>query len=83
MIVIVGCNKGSAAKTTTTNPILKDKERAEFLEFVSEFENFGILESIAHYRKVYRDVMAEGKSVIESNNELARNEVLSLVSEVF
>ncbi|WP_439328522.1 AAA family ATPase [Lonepinella sp. BR2357] len=67
----------------TTNPILRDKERNEFLEFVSEFEDFEILKSIAHYRKVYRDVMSDGRSVVETNNELAKNEVLSLMKEVF
>lgn len=67
----------------TTNPLLKEKERAEFIEFVGEFQEFKLLESVAHYRKVYRDVMSEGKSVLETSNELAKNEILSLLNEVF
>nr|WP_011270129.1 AAA family ATPase [Actinobacillus porcitonsillarum]CAH25819.2 ParA-like protein [Actinobacillus porcitonsillarum] len=67
----------------TTNPLLKDKERAEFIEFVSEFNDFEILNSVGCYRKVYRDVMSEGKSVLETNNEQAKNEVLCLIDEVF
>lgn len=67
----------------TTNPILKEKERAEFVEFVSEFKDFTILKSVGHYRKVYRDVMTEGKSVLETSNEQAKNEILGLIEEVF
>lgn len=67
----------------TTNPILKEKERAEFVGFVSEFNDFKILQSVGHYRKVYRDVMSEGKSVLETNNEQAKGEIQSLIGEVF
>lgn len=67
----------------TTNPLLRERERAEFIEFVGEFKEFKILNSVAHYRKVYRDVMSEGKSVLETSNELAQNEILSLLKEVF
>lgn len=67
----------------TTNPILKEKERAEFIGFVSEFKEFQILESVGHYRKVYRDVMSEGKSVLETNNEQAKSEIQSLIGELF
>ncbi|WP_174891484.1 AAA family ATPase [Candidatus Williamhamiltonella defendens] len=67
----------------TTNPILREKERAEFLDFVKEFKELIPLNSVAHYRKVYRDVMTEGKSVLESSNENAKYEVLSLLEEVF
>lgn len=67
----------------TTNPILKEKERAEFVEFISEFKDFTILKSVGHYRKVYRDVMTEGKSVLETSNEQAKNEILGLIEEVF
>ena len=37
----------------------------------------------ACYRKVYRDVMSEGKSVLETSNEKAKAEVLALLNEVF
>ena len=67
----------------TTNPLLKDKERAEFISFVNEFKDFKILNSIGHYRKVYRDVMSEGKSVLETNNEQAKKEIQSLIGELF
>lgn len=67
----------------TTNPLLRGNERNEFLQFVAEFEGILPLQSAACYRKVYRDVMPEGKSVLESTNEHARNEILDLMREVF
>ncbi|WP_072932319.1 AAA family ATPase [Nissabacter archeti] len=67
----------------TTNPLLRGNERKEFLDFVAEFEGITPLQSVACYRKVYRDVMSEGKSVLEAPNDQARNEVLALIEEVF
>ncbi|HEY3591698.1 MAG TPA: AAA family ATPase [Buttiauxella sp.] len=67
----------------TTNPILQGTERKEFLDFVAEFEGMQPLESVACYRKVYRDVMSEGKSVLETTNQKAISEVTSLLDEVF
>ncbi|AWK15579.1 AAA family ATPase (plasmid) [Candidatus Fukatsuia symbiotica] len=67
----------------TTNPILRGNERVEFLEFVKVFEDLIPLNSVACYRKVYRDVMSEGKSVLETCNENAKTEVTSLLDEVF
>ncbi|MBS0970707.1 chromosome partitioning protein ParA [Chimaeribacter arupi] len=67
----------------TTNPLLRGNERKEFLDFVAEFEGITPLQSVACYRKVYRDVMSEGKSVLEAPNDQARSEVLALIEEVF
>lgn len=67
----------------TTNPLLRGSERNDFLEFVEEFQGITPLRAIACYRKVYRDVMSEGKSVLETPNEHARNEVLALIEECF
>ena len=67
----------------TTNPLLKGNERHEFLEYVREFEGLIPLTATACYRKGYRDVMSEGKSVLETSNEKAKAEVLALLNEVF
>lgn len=67
----------------TTNPVIKGNERHEFLEFVSDISGVVPLNSVSSYRKIYRDVIPEGKSAVESDNENARNEVLALVEEVF
>ncbi|WP_336768980.1 AAA family ATPase [Pantoea endophytica] len=67
----------------TTNPILMGNERNEFLGFVAEFEDLTALKAVGRYRKIYRDVISEGKSVIESENDKAKSEVFELVQEVF
>ena len=67
----------------STNPSVKETEQREFLEYVSQFEEFQPLESISYYRKVYKDVIPIGQSVLEYGNEQAIQEVQSLIAEVF
>ncbi|MEY8709852.1 chromosome partitioning protein ParA [Mangrovibacter phragmitis] len=67
----------------TTNPLIRGNERYEFLEYIKEFPEITPLNAIACFRKVYRDVMPQGKSVMETSNEQAKNEVLALIKEVF
>jgi chromosome partitioning protein len=67
----------------TTNPVLQGNERFEFLEYVKEFDTLTLLESVGCYRKVYRDVMSQGLSVLETENQKAREEVHSLLREAF
>lgn len=67
----------------TTNPVLMGNERNEFLGFVAEFEDLTALNAVGRYRKIYRDVISEGRSVIESENDKAKSEVFELVKEVF
>ncbi len=65
-----------------TNPIVKKNERDEFQEFLLGYSSLRLLNSCCYYRKIYRDVMPLGKSVIESNNILATNEINELIKEV-
>lgn len=67
----------------STNPSVKVRERAEFLAYVSEFLSFQPLNSIGYYRKIYRDVMASGESVIEDFTSPASAEIESLIKEVY
>ena len=67
----------------STNPSVKETERREFLEYVGQFEEFQPLMSISYYRKVYKDVIPIGQSVLEYGNEQAIQEVQSLIAEVF
>ena len=67
----------------STNPAVKETERREFLEYVGQFEGFQPLASISYYRKVYKDVIPTGQSVLEYENEQAIQEVQSLIAEVF
>ena len=66
-----------------TNPSVKDTERMEFTEYLNDFENLTLLNSSCFYRKVYRDVIPLGKSVIESSNLVAAEEINNLVKEIF
>jgi chromosome partitioning protein len=67
----------------STNPKVKEVERAEFLEYLTAFPDIQVLESRSFDRKIYRDALAKGLSVIECDNGQARLEVDSLVREVF
>lgn len=66
-----------------TNPVVRNTERTEFCEYLQDFTNLKLLESCCYYRKVYRDVMPLGKSVVESNNAVASREINDLIREVF
>ncbi|MGZ7230692.1 hypothetical protein ACXWOM_09540, partial [Streptococcus pyogenes] len=55
----------------STNPAVRETERREFLEFLSEFPEIQPLESVGFYRKAYKDVMPFGKSVLEGDNAQA------------
>jgi chromosome partitioning protein len=67
----------------STNPLVKAKEKIEFKEYLKDFTEFSLLESSCYYRKIYKDVIPIGKSVLESENDLAKKEILSVVKEVF
>lgn len=65
-----------------TNPLIQGNERNDFIEYVSEIKNVELLNSIAYYRRIYRQSYSDGLSVIETNNENAKNEVNELVDEL-
>ncbi|KAF8818042.1 ParA family protein [Rickettsia endosymbiont of Cardiosporidium cionae] len=65
-----------------TNPTVREKERSDFGNFLSDYPEVKLLNSCLFYRKIYRDTMPYGKSVIESKNIQAKNEVLELMKEV-
>ena len=67
----------------STNPSVKANERTEFLDYVRQFEGFVPLDSIGYYRKAYKDVIPLGLSVLEYENDSAKEEITSLISEVF
>ena len=66
-----------------TNPTVRKNERQAFKNYLNDFPDLILLDSCCYYRKIYRDVMPLSKYVIESNNELANQEILSLAKEVF
>ena len=66
----------------STNPAVEPKERQEFLMFMRDFPEFGVFSAVGHYRKVYRDVTSDGRSVIETGNLNATAEIETLLDEV-
>lgn len=67
----------------TTNPVLRGTERAEFLRYLDDFPTLPSLNSINCERKIYRDVVPLGKSVLEGTNKAAIDEVNQLIEEVY
>lgn len=67
----------------STNATVKDKERSEFLAYLAEFPEFQVLNSIGYYRKIYKDVIAEGRSVLEVGKTPAADEVRALLMEIY
>ncbi|MEW9890044.1 MAG: AAA family ATPase [Candidatus Symbiodolus clandestinus] len=66
----------------STNPSVKTSERREFMEYLSNFKEFTILNSVGYYRKIYKEVVSEGKSVLEANNQQAKEEIECLAKEI-
>lgn len=67
----------------STNPKVAPTNKQEFRDFVKEFNDFELLDSISCYRKIYRDVMSDGISVLEQNiDEKAKKEAADFISEV-
>lgn len=67
----------------TTNPVLRGTERSEFLRYLADFPTLPALAAINCERKIYRDVVPVGKSVLESDNKKAIDEVNQLIQEVY
>lgn len=67
----------------STNVKVKDRERAEFLEYLNEFPEFQVMKAIGYYRKVYKDAAAEGRSVLEVGDNPGADEIRALLNEVY
>jgi len=69
--------------TCHTNPRVKDREEAT--AFLSDFSKFKLLKTPIFYRKVYSDIISEGKGITEADNSkysVAINEFIHLAKEV-
>lgn len=67
----------------STNPKVREAERKMFTEYVSDLPELQCLEAVSYYRKVYKDAMSLGKSVLECDNPDAAAEVEALMKELF
>lgn len=61
---------------------VKGKEISQAREFLSDYSELKTLGAHIHDRKVYRDALSEGLSVIDMSDAKARGEILALISEV-
>ena len=68
----------------SANPLVKDTQQAKEIikNLISEFDNFYLAESTVTYRKIWADVVAEGKGISESNNKNAVTEFNQLIQEI-
>lgn len=64
-----------------TNPVIH--EILEAKEYLKDYPEIQLLESIIRDRKVYRDAMSDGLGVVEKDNDKAKEEILSIIREVF
>lgn len=68
----------------STNPMLQNKVQ-KFVNFLSEVElpqNVKLANTILHEREIYKNVIFDGKSVIELEDNKARDEVNALYKEL-
>jgi len=64
-----------------TNPMVQEAEEAR--EYLMDYPEIKLLNTIIRDRKVYRDAMSEGLGVVEMNNLKASEEIQSLIQEIF
>jgi chromosome partitioning protein len=57
-------------------------ELAEATDYLSDYQTLVPLRTVIYERKVYRDVIGQGRAVVESSNPLARKEIQDLVEEL-
>ena len=63
----------------------KSKEKELAQEYIEEFDEIELLDTVVHQRKAFRDAAKEGMGVIElpAQDEKATAEILSLYEEVY
>jgi len=63
-----------------TNPVIHESDDAR--EYLSDYPEIQMLNTIVRDRKVYRDAMSDGLGVVEMNNPKATQEIQALKEEV-
>lgn len=64
-----------------TNPVIHEADEAK--EYLQDYPEIQLLNTIIRDRKVYRDAMSEGMGVIEMDNPKAADEIRGLMGEIF
>jgi chromosome partitioning protein len=63
-----------------TNPVIKEVAAAK--EFLVDYPEFKLANTLVYDRKAYRDAISEGKSVLEWTDAKAKHEIEALVGEI-
>jgi len=63
-----------------TNPVINEKQEA--IEYLQDYQEISLLNTVIYDRKVYRDAMSNGIGVVETDNVKAKLEVQELVREI-
>lgn len=64
-----------------TNPVIHETEEAR--EYLQDYPEIQLLNTILRDRKIYRDAMSDGMGVVEMGNQKATEEIESLMKEIF
>jgi chromosome partitioning protein len=64
-----------------TNPVIKEADEAR--EYLKDFSEFALAETLIFDRKAYRDSIAEGQTALEWKDEKAAESIRLLIKEVF
>lgn len=64
-----------------TNPVVQEAEEAR--EYLQDYPEIQLLNTIIRDRKIYRDAQSEGLGVVEMDNPKATEEITSLMKEIF
>ena len=66
----------------STNSKVKESERQDFIDIISEYDQLTLLNSVGYYRRSYKKMIGEGKGATEWNDPIAEKEILDLVEEI-
>jgi len=64
----------------STNPVVNETEEAK--DYLQDYPEIHLLNTIIRDRKVYRDAMGEGLGVVEMDNPKAKQEIQDVVQEI-
>jgi chromosome partitioning protein len=78
-------NPGLKSKILITNALTNPGSKTvdEIRELVKDMENFELLNSVIHARKIYIDAIPGGHGVVELNNKKAKQEIEALTREIY
>ena len=64
----------------SANPLVTEVQEAS--EYLQDYPNIHLFETVIRDRKVFRDALSEGLGVVETDNVKAKNEITQLMEEL-